>query len=166
MPTSSGSNTDIKPSNILIKDRQPYLADFGFAKDFSEQGSSISQSIFVEGTPVYFALENQPRGNHGRPADIFALGCVFSEMLTVGSKMSLEEYRHWRRVPESVYGSFAFRENLPKVREWLDRIEKGHLNDLIVHQTLQMLHQDPDRRPTAQEGINKLYRQRALFCIE
>ncbi len=83
---------DIKPSNILIKDRQPYLADFGLAKDFSGQDSSISQSTFVEGTPVYFAPENQPRERHGRPADIFALGCVFSEMLTIGNYKSLEDY--------------------------------------------------------------------------
>jgi serine/threonine protein kinase len=31
---------DIKPSNVLIKDHQPYLTDFGCAKDFSGLDSS------------------------------------------------------------------------------------------------------------------------------
>jgi serine/threonine protein kinase len=57
---------DIKPNNILIKDQQPYLADFGCAKDFSTLDSSTS---------------------------IFSLGCVFSEMLTVRQGHSLEEYQ-------------------------------------------------------------------------
>ena len=157
---------DIKPSNILIKDKEPYLTDFGLAKDFSEHDSSFSENTFVEGTPQYFAPEHQPGERHGRSADIFALGCVFSEMMTVGNKKSLEEYKSWRRVPQATHGPFAFRDNLPKVQEWLHRIEKGDLNDVLVHQALGMLHQDPENRPTAQEGLNTLHRQRALFCME
>ena len=87
-------------------------------------------------------------------------------MLTVGNYKSLDDYRKWRRVPEGASGSLACRENLPKVMEWLGRVEKGHVNDLVVHQTMEMLHTDPGQRPTAKEGVNILYRQRALFCIE
>lgn len=52
------------------------------------------------------------------------------------------------------------------MRDWLGRVEKGRVNDLLVHQTWEMLHTDPGQRPTAQEGVNILYRQQALFCIE
>ena len=44
---------DIKPSNILIKDHQPYLADFGCAKDFSGLNSSTSLDTLTFGTLVY-----------------------------------------------------------------------------------------------------------------
>ena len=156
---------DIKPSNILIKDKTPYLADFGLAKDFSEQESSFSEASLVEGTPQYFAPEYQSGERYGRSADVFALGCVFSEMLTVANYKSIDEYKTWRRrPPQATHGSFAFRDSLPKVREWLRQIEKSQLNDILVHQTLGMLHQDPEQRPTAQDGVHTLYRQRALFC--
>ena len=157
---------DIKLSNILIKDKVPYLADFGLAKDFSEQDTSFSEESFVEGTPQYFAPEYQPGAKYGRSADIFAMGCVFSEMMTVCNHKSLTEYKSFRRVTQSTYGSYAFRENLPKVREWVRGVEKGLLNDLLVFQILRMLHQDPTQRPTAQQGVDTLARQRALFCIE
>ena len=138
---------DIKPSNILIKDKTPYLADFGLAKDFSKQEYSFSETSLVEGTPQYFAPEYQPGERYGRIADVFALGCVFSEMLTVANYKSLAEYKNWRRRPQATHESFAFRDSLPKVREWLWRIEKSQLNDILVHQTLEMLHQDPEQRP-------------------
>lgn len=35
---------DIKPSNILIKNNQPYICDYGLAKDFAEQNASSSHS--------------------------------------------------------------------------------------------------------------------------
>ena len=161
---------DIKPSNILIKDNAPYLADFGHAKDFSEQESSFSEEPFMQGTmgtAQYYAPEHKPGARYGRAADIFALGFVFSEMLTVCNSKSLDEYRNFRRTPHHAYGGpFAFRENLIKVRDWVRSIEKGQLNALLAFQILGMLHQDPNERPTAQEGVNTLSRQRALFCIE
>ena len=70
---------DIKPNNILIKDHRPYLADFGCAEDFSGLDTSASINASRYGTPVYWAPETQ----RGRSADVFSLGCVFSEMLTV-----------------------------------------------------------------------------------
>ena len=39
---------DIKPGNILIKGSDPYLADFGVAKDFSLQDMSASADYFVK----------------------------------------------------------------------------------------------------------------------
>jgi len=155
---------DIKPSNILIKDSQPYLADFGVAKDFTIQDMSASGDYFVKGTPVYRAPETRPDNQRGRPADIFALGCVFSEMLTVSKRKSLDEFRHWRQTSENNSGVFAFRANLPKVREWLVKLEPDFLSALLVEQTLSMLHEDPEERPTAQDSVHYLKRERALFC--
>lgn len=159
---------DIKPSNILVKDGQPYLADFGVAKDFSIQEGSVSGDYFIRGTPIYRAPETRPDNPRGRAADIFALGCVFSEMLTVNKGRSLREYREWRQDPDLGHTSdmLAFRENLERVKEWLSKLstESDTLSTLLVHHILTMIEKDPQQRPRAQESVNYLKRERALFC--
>ncbi|KAF2107106.1 kinase-like domain-containing protein, partial [Lophiotrema nucula] len=69
---------DIKPSNILYKGHQIYLADFGLSVQFDPQ--NLSTSSGVGGTPAYTAPEAMVDGKRGRSADIFSLGCVFMEM--------------------------------------------------------------------------------------
>ena len=107
---------DIKPSNILIKDYQPCLADSGCAKDFSGLETSTSLDTLTFGTPVYWAPEPQPRG---RSADVFSLGCVFNGMLTVRHERSLEDFQAFRHV-QYRNNAYAFKENLRKVVGWLD----------------------------------------------
>ena len=156
---------DIKPSNILIKDNQPYLTDFGLARDFSTQDASASQGLSVQGTPVYYAPENRPLHERGRCTDIFALGCVFSEMLTVSKRKSLEAFREYRRSPESGILEYAFRENLPKVNEWLDLLQKDPMSNLLTEEIKGMLHETPpERRPSAQESVFRLRREPGFFC--
>lgn len=156
---------DIKPSNILINEGKPYLTDFGLARDFSLQDTSASQGLSVVGTPLYYAPENRPLLERGRHTDIFALGCVFSEMLTVNKRKSLESFREYRRSPESGNLQYAFRENLPKVHEWLDRLEKDPVSDLLTEEIHRMLLETPpEKRPSAQNSVNRLRREPALFC--
>jgi serine/threonine protein kinase len=125
---------DIKPGNILIKDHQPCLADFGCAKDFSGLDSSTSMDTVTFGTPVYWAPEGPPRGRGG---DVFSLGCVFSEMLTVRQKRSLAEYQAYRYVRHRD-NPYAFRENVDKVHAWLDEIvpQNDSVGTLLKDQTL------------------------------
>lgn len=153
---------DIKPSNILIKNNQPYLCDFGLAKDFTETNASASRGQKVQGTFAYRAPEVLPHTNRGREADVFALGCVYSEMFTVAREKSLEEYRTARQEA----GSTAFRDCLPKVETWLRSFEGNKLSALLVDQILSMIDKDPDQRHTAEQAVNFLKRERALFCVE
>lgn len=154
---------DVKPSNILIKDGQPYLTDFGLARDFSNENTSVSQGPYKQGTPLYYAPEKRlPK--RGCPTDIFALGCVFSEMLTVAKGKSLRAFKHYRRSPESGRLEYAFRENLPKVKEWLDLLEKDPVSDLLTAEIQSMLHKKPRKRPSAEESVQRLRREPALFC--
>ena len=153
---------DIKPSNILIKNGQPYLCDFGLAKDFAELNASTSGGHKVGGTVIYRAPEIKPGHNRGRAADVFSLGCVYSEMFSVAQERSLEEYRKFRLQA----GSIAFRDCLGKVEEWLRSCEKNNLSDLLVDQILSMVKEDADERHSAQQAMNFLKRERALFCVE
>jgi serine/threonine protein kinase len=163
------THRDVKPSNILIKEMQVYLADFGLAKDFTQHGTSKSSNYFVCGTPVYRAPEVRPENPRGRKADVFSLGCVFSEMLTVCCGRSLEEFQNFRRAPENECGPLAFRANLTKVQEWLNHLkeDKGDLSETLVWQILLMLKKDPEARPPADVGVNFLMnsnQRESLFC--
>jgi len=153
---------DIKPSNILIKNNQPYLCDFGLAKDFAELDTSTSRGLKVQGTLVYRAPEVIPKQKRGRKADVFSLGCVYSEMLTVALGTSLEDYRDAREER----GSIAFRYCLPKVVKWLTSFEKKRLSDLLVDEILSMIAEDAERRHTSEQAVNFLKQERALFCVE
>ena len=157
---------DIKPSNIVIKNYQPYLCDFGLAKDFTELDASTSSGQKVHGTVVYRAPENEANRPRARPADVFSLGCVYSEMFTVIQQKSLEEYRDVRHKA----GSIAFRGCLDKVVEWLRSFESesnNHKMDgLLIEQILGMINVSAAERHTAEQAMNFLKRERAFFCIE
>lgn len=158
---------DIKPSNILIKDGRPYLADFGLSIDFTKQAASSSHSMFVQGTPVYFAPENTPGGDHRRQADVFALGCVFSEMLTVANKLSLQDFQSYRCAEEdNICGPHAFRASLDKVRRWLNEEipQKGPYNTRLVSTIIKMIEEDQGKRCSAQAGVEALAFEPGLFC--
>ncbi|KAK1047476.1 hypothetical protein LTR33_014967 [Friedmanniomyces endolithicus] len=165
---------DVKPANILVKAEgerlQIYLADFGMAKDFSEHSTGMTGRDNVRGTPIYRAPEVKPHAYHGPMSDIFSLGCVFSEMLTVCCQRSLEEYENYRYTPRD--DSIAFRANLPRVQDWLGELEGAHEGaafETTIHLTGRMIKEDPDRRRSAPDAVNLLKGTsgfRKLFCLE
>lgn len=156
---------DIKPSNILIKEKKPYLADFGLAKDFVDSDASKSDGVKVVGSPLYRAPEVSPGVQRSRKADVFALGCVFSEMLTVYSRKTLEEYRDARRVGLSS----VFRDGLDKVRDWVAKLETDDKSDLrhtVIVVTLGMLEEKESQRWNSAKALYRLKEFRTLFCVE
>jgi len=72
---------DIKPSNILISKKGPKIADFGLAKSLSS--NSISTKNDFIGTIKYSAPEIFSKGKHTIESDIYSLGLVFYELLTL-----------------------------------------------------------------------------------
>ncbi len=78
---------DLKPENIVVvRDHEGEdvvkVCDFGIAKLVEADGSAITVTGFVCGTPEYMAPE-QARGEDldGR-ADVYAIGCVLYQLLT------------------------------------------------------------------------------------
>lgn len=153
---------DIKPSNVLIKDYQPYLADFGLAKDFAGDDNSISDGSRLLGNAQYRAPEVQPSKPRGRKADVFSLGCLYSEMITVWHGKSTEDYRQERQTA----GSTAFRDCLTTVQRWLEQLERNKLNDMVIEGILCMIRSDPRERYHARDALKFLKVEPAFFCVE
>jgi serine/threonine-protein kinase len=79
---------DIKPGNILIdKEGQPHIVDFGIARIPT---SNLTQTSAVMGTPYYMAPEQVAARKIDHRVDIFALGAIFYEMLTLEKPFSGE----------------------------------------------------------------------------
>ncbi|KAI9665599.1 MAG: hypothetical protein M1829_005679 [Trizodia sp. TS-e1964] len=161
---------DIKPSNFLVKrvgsNYRLYLADFDVATDFAleEQSQTVSAR---KRTPLYCSPEAAQRLPKGRASDIFSLGCVFSEMLTVSAGRSLEEFAAQREKD----GSKAFHINLPATMLWLNSIPDyaglsfggPEFDHFTIELTRSMLSYNPADRPTAKGVLMSLEKLRQPF---
>jgi serine/threonine protein kinase len=76
---------DVKPANVLIRDvdnkDHAYLTDFGVAKP-GPGGDQLTTTGSVVGTTGYLSPEQIRGSDPGPRSDLYALGCVFFEMLT------------------------------------------------------------------------------------
>lgn len=135
---------DLKPANILLDpERGPLLSDFGLATLADENSFSLNQSQHVVGTTHYIA----PEVWDGQPAtpqtDIYALGCVFYELLT-SQKLFAGE------MPPSVMRAHFQPLTLPQ--SWPDDVPAGLAE--VLERTLAK--EPGDRYPTAADFVAAL----------
>ena len=74
---------DIKPENVLLESGHAVVTDFGIARAITAAGGTrLTETGIAVGTPAYMSPEQASGGPDldGR-SDIYALGCVFYEML-------------------------------------------------------------------------------------
>ncbi|CAG8950119.1 hypothetical protein HYFRA_00008354 [Hymenoscyphus fraxineus] len=136
---------DIKPRNILISSSEIFLTDFGFS---SAHGL----------TPKYCSPEavKPPSAGQicGKAGDIFSLGCVYAEMLTVYSGQSLREFERFRTLDG---GNTAYHSSIVRCHCWLDTLtvpsdfSPGYLYDFL-DVVKSMLSFNPTSRPKI-EGL-------------
>ena len=193
--TNTTKHMDIKPANILVKcvplsirapedlEYRVYIADFGLSRSFATQGHSQTEGP-TSRTPKYCAPEVYDFDRRGRSADIFSLGCVYLEILTVLLGIGLEDLadylcddnfdESYHSHPEEVEG---WVEKM-KLKEWpmLDVTPSGGSSktDMLsfVHTMLDL---NPEKRPTgetlvkyfenwAQERLPAVFRSRSC-CL-
>ncbi|KAG9238839.1 kinase-like domain-containing protein [Amylocarpus encephaloides] len=110
---------DIKPTNILIKGRNVMLADFGMSLDWSPAGhTTTAQEQQI--SPIYCSPEAGDKKPRNTPTDIWSLGCVFLEMVTVlkGEKRSYVE-----DILKS-HGPVSYRNNTKGIAEVIENLRK------------------------------------------
>ena len=86
-------HADIKPQNILLRDSEVFISDFGISRLVSEPDSTSSSNSPM--TPLYAAIEIAEHLPHGRSADVFSLGCVFAEMLTAAQGKIIMDFHDY-----------------------------------------------------------------------
>lgn len=118
---------DIKPQNILVKQSPAYkylfmvyIADFGFSRSFSNLEHSRTESNTAM-TRKYCAPEVARQELRGRSADVFSLGTVFLEMLTVLCGQTLDDLHEYQ---STASGLRDYHETLPLVHEWIDKLHR------------------------------------------
>ena len=73
---------DVKPENILFQGGHAVVADFGVARAMDTAGAGqITEVGLALGTPVYMSPEQAAADAIDGRSDVYALGCVLSEML-------------------------------------------------------------------------------------
>ena len=73
---------DVKPSNVLVANGEPLVADFGIAHAVIEDGGDrLTRTGIALGTPHYMAPEQATGEEIGPAADVYSLGSVLYEML-------------------------------------------------------------------------------------
>lgn len=153
---------DIKPANILVKGEEVYITDFGIAKDLIEDVSSGTMGTDGLRTRIYSAPEVMTEhARRGRTSDMFSLGCVFLEMITVFLQESLVVFSLLResRGPEFR----AYFASPSEVIEWTEhllalfecKIQKASISKKWVLMPLLLLRFNPQERPTATELVQQ-----------
>ncbi|KAI9815969.1 MAG: hypothetical protein M1827_001961 [Pycnora praestabilis] len=106
---------DIKPTNLLVKGDNILYADFGLSKVFDNDDTTMTHEYPSTMTPKYCAPEVAQDLPRGRPSDIFSLGCVYAEMVTVHLSQSLTGFEEFRGAPNP----HAFHLDLDLSLQWL-----------------------------------------------
>lgn len=139
---------DIKPENILIKGSAVFLTDFGLSFDWGHLSRSTTTADSAK-TPVYAAPEVahfERRKNSS--SDMWSLGCVFLEMMTVINGGTVSAMRDFFKRQNDNY---RYYDNVEAAKEWAAQIAMANSDDgtTPLPWIIDMLQKDPDRRPTA-----------------
>jgi serine/threonine protein kinase len=159
---------DIKPGNILIHGTTVLICDFGSALDSSRRDTSQTEGPTGEITRQYLSPEAAHYQPRNEKSDIWSLGTVCLELMTIEAGISLSELHAFLSGKPNVTHCYWVRPEL--LSEWITRLEEedGHqqvpaqwvrqmvstdtwplrISPLYSRASLQLL-KDPDSRPSA-----------------
>lgn len=119
---------DIKPSNILILNGTFKLADFGSSR--IKASEETSKTEWAMGTPLYEPPEKANEGldTHGRARDVWALGCVLLEILSLliygfRDRAAVDHFEN-ERINSTPRGVKAFSRTMRYVEVWIVSLSK------------------------------------------
>jgi hypothetical protein len=155
MHASGIRHQDIKPSNIIHKGDHIFFTDFSSSSSF-DIGHTTSTDNPTRSTPMYGAPEvTSDRQRHGRNTDIFSLGCVFSDMLTVVEGRTVQMFQDYllndgdmtATEKTQISKALNYSEKVPAIMNWF---AGSHIFFMHVSQ---MLHSVRKFRPAATEVL-------------
>ena len=116
---------DIKPDNILIFNNHIFYTDFGLSDTIPDDKSMISDGGFI--TKQYAAPEVK-RGKRGKPSDIWSLGCVFLELVTIMLHRSITDFYDGRKLSKAKQSGktvdSSYSNNMVAVAKWIKALRQ------------------------------------------
>ena len=138
---------DLKPENILFSKDTAKISDFGLSKYVEE--ATRSQTYKGEGTYPYMAPETWEFANQGIETDIYSLGIIFYELVTLQRPFEAQNWLDW-----SQKHKFALP---PKPMEKNPQI--GYVVDGMIRK---MIEKEPSKRyPSAEEIFQVIHQHTA-----
>ena len=147
---------DLKPENVLVRGKDVYLADFGISLDWINL--SRSTTIADSGrTPAYCAPEVDRDDPRNSSSDIWSLGCVFLEMVTVLKGRKIADMRQQFKAQTDTW---AFHRNSAGIVSWIDdlRVRESEIDNEPLRWVDSMLQVSSNARPTP-----KLLHEQSLY---
>jgi serine/threonine protein kinase len=147
----SAYHHDIKPGNIVIFKGSPpvwKLCDFGMAnlKHRDDESGTNSRPDSSFGTYNYWPPEYAKEKLHGRPFDVYSLGCVLLELATIWKYgwegEQLDKFRELRgQGTDQGHGApdYSYHNNTAVVQEWIRRLRQGEREDTRLKMLLDLI---------------------------
>jgi serine/threonine protein kinase len=139
---------DLTPSNILLSSNGLWVTDFGTATDFSVLTTRATENG-ERGTPKYFAPEVAVYAPSGRAADVFSMGCIFLEIITLCVGYSLQETVQLRSQNDK-----SFHANLETIHTWFSHgriASRTCADEHMMGLVRSMMENEPQHRPSAEK---------------
>ncbi|XP_041353005.1 cyclin-dependent kinase-like 1 [Gigantopelta aegis] len=166
---------DVKPENILVtRQGQVKLCDFGFARVLSGPGDEYTDYVATRWyrAPELLVGDTQ----YGPPVDVWAIGCVFAELLT-GQALwpgisDVDQLYHIRRtlgdlIPRhmEIFSTNVFFKDMkiptPDKQEPLEE-KFSHVNSQTLDFMKHCLTMDPSHRKSCAELLQHPYMEREI----
>jgi serine/threonine protein kinase len=94
---------------------------------------------------------------HGRASDLFSLGCMLLELVTVYSGLTIESPKNYIQFENLVtsYEPHFYHNSLNRVRSWISTLDDLEVSNKTI---LNMLQENPEDRPTlvGQGGVTNV----------
>jgi serine/threonine protein kinase len=139
---------DIKPHNILVKDGTVLLTDFGISRDCNNTRSTTEGP--TARSPRYCAPEVADDSPRSFSSDIWSLGCVYLEMISVLKGYSLGNMTAF--FDSNGSQTRAFWANPRGISGWMTQLSDSQAQEpdnMPLAWIEQMLRHDRSRRPSA-----------------
>lgn len=150
---------DVKPQNILIKRHNVLLTDFGLARDLVDASGGTTEGP-TPLTPKYCAPEVANYEPRNYTSDIWSLGCVFLEMVTIikGKSLLAQKTFFETNGTKETY----FRLNIEAIKMWTTKLEMEGLfsDNAPIDWISRMLLENRNHRPTAQALLRDILNYR------
>lgn len=160
-----GYHRDLKPKNILKMGEVFMISDFGLAR-FKDNKSS-SKTTWTWGFSTYSAPECKRGADVNRLADIWSLGCIFSEVVTfaVLGMDGIHEYSRRRTQPLNLNHHMTVdlfyehgTDKVDTVLEWFEHLRTESCRSPLIINILQLVEEmlgPVSTRPRAVEVMSK-----------